>query len=291
MDRASEAHRSAAICALIGVVGTAIGTVGYWPVSTIAVRLVQALGLLVSGTALSILQTRRQPYSQTLSKALFLIVLVPTVAMIWMVDDAVAAHSSYWVPFEPSKLSVLTLAIIAPPGWTTGLLGILLFIVSALLHQLLFPSVLRAHEATSEPFGILAYGTFSLLLLGFRQRGLAMREELARARAERLALERLARVAIALRDLANSPVQTLELVRQELLIVAPELRVHTDRMRRALAQLRRLNEVLAPYEPAVSWEDRGHAFEDELAPPFAKDEAGPGGAARSRGPPGPPHRA
>jgi hypothetical protein len=291
MDRASEAHRSAAICALIGVVGTAIGTVGYWPVSTIAVRLVQALGLLITGTALSILQTRRQPYSRALANALFLIVLLPTVAMIWMVDDAVAAHSNYWVPFEPSKLSVLTLAMIAPPGWATGLVGILLFVGSSLLHQLFFPSVLRAHEATSEPFGIIAYGTFSLLLLGFRQRGLAVREELARARAERLALERLARVAIALRDLANTPVQILELVRQELLIVAPELRVHTDRMRRALAQLRRLNEVLLPYEPTVTWDRSGHAFEEELAPSQAKDEAGSEGAARSRGPPGPRHRA
>jgi hypothetical protein len=286
MDRATEAHRSAVICALIGVVGTALGVVGFWGFSGTSLRAVQGVGILVSTTALVVLRSRRPPYSRSSSNALFLVVLLPTIVMVWMVDDARALHSARWVPYEPNKLSALTLAMIAPPGWATGIAGILMFVGSAVVHQLWFSDAFHAHEAAGEPFGIIAYGVFALLLLGFRQRGHAMREELARARSERLALERVARVAITLRDLANSPVQTLELVRQELIHDAPQLRVHQQRMGRALQQLRKLNEVLMRYQDAVPWDAQGHAFEDELFAPWrATAEGGSADAAQSRAPP------
>jgi hypothetical protein len=119
-----------------------------------------------------------------------------------------------------------------------------------------------------------------------------MREELERARLEKLALERVARVAIALRDLANTPVQTLELVRQELRRDAPELAVYEARMGRALEQLRKLNEILMQYQRAVTWDDQGHAFEGELAAPFgATAAAGRGAEAPRPAPRAPPRRA
>jgi len=288
MDRATEAHRSAVICAVLGVVGTLIGILGYWRVSETPLRLVQLVGLLVSIAALVVLQTRRPPYSRKLANALFLLVLVPTVTHVWMADDALAAHGQRWVPYEPNKLSVLTLAMIAPPGWATGAIGILMFVVTAVVHQSWYASAYRAQQATGEPFAILAFGAFALVLLGFKQRSHGLRDELDRARAEKLALERVANVAMAVRDLTNTPVQTLELVRQELLIQAPELRVHTDRMRRALGKLRRLNDLLLPYQNALPWDDvQVHNLEDELAALPATVEVPAGGAAPSRAPPGP----
>jgi hypothetical protein len=286
MDRATEAHRSAAICALIGVVGTVIGLLGYWRYSEPALRLAQSFGLLVNAGALALLWTRRPPYSRALANALFLIVLVPTVTHVWMADEVIAAHTEQWVPYEPNKLSALTLAVIAPPGWATGAIGILMFVGTAVVHQLAFANPYRAYEATNEPMGVLAYGAFALLLLWFRQRGHRLREELARTRSEMLALERVANVAMAVRDLANTSVQTLELVRQELLILAPELRVHTDRMHRALKQLRKLSELLMPYQNAVPWHDVAvRALEDEL-PPLPPRAAGTpaAGAAPTREP-------
>jgi hypothetical protein len=73
-------------------------------------------------------------------------------------------------------------------------------------------------------------------------------------RSEKLAAERVARVTIALRDLANTPLQTLELVRQKLMAADPGWRAQADRMGRALERLRRLNDVLAPYQAAMIWE-------------------------------------
>ena len=69
---------------------------------------------------------------------------------------------------------------------------------------------------------------------------------------------------MALRDLANTPVQTLELVRQRLLTDDPQLRIQTERMGRALERLRRLNDILAPYQSAVVWDGEVTTVEREI---------------------------
>ena len=104
------------------------------------------------------------------------------------------------------------------------MVAILLFVGSALLHHVMLADALRARMSAGEPFGIIAYGVFALVVLGFKQRAYALRGELEHERSEKLALERVARVSLALRDLANTPVQTLELVRQRLLTDNPQLR-------------------------------------------------------------------
>jgi len=264
MDDAAEAHRAAVVSALLGVLGSAIGMVGFWRISGLWLRSVQSLAFLINGGALWWLYARLPPFSRSRSNAIFLLVLVPTAVMTWMIDDARAAHSAYWVPYEPNKLSALTLAIIAPPGWRIGMVAILLFIGSALLHHLMLAEALRARMSAGEPFGVIAYGVFALVILGFKQRGYTLRDELEQARAEKVALERVARLSMALRDLANTPVQTLELVRQRLLSVDPQLRIQTERMGRALERLRRLNDILAPYQSAVVWDGELTSVEREI---------------------------
>lgn len=264
MDDAAEAHRAAVVAAVLGVVGTGISVFGFWSISGPHLRAVQAAGILTSSGALWALRGRWARRSQARSNLLFLLVLLPTVVMAWMVDEARAAHSAYWVPYEPNKLSVLTLAIIAPPGWPIGMLAILLFVGSALLHHMMLAPGLRARMSAGEPFGIIAYGVFALVMLGFKQRGYVLRGELEHERAEKVALERVARVSMALRDLANTPVQTLELVRQRLLTDDPQLSVQTERMGRALERLRRLNDLLAPYQSAVVWDGEGTTVEREI---------------------------
>jgi hypothetical protein len=214
------------------------------------------VGLLTSGTVLCVLLARRTPGSVRLSNTLFLLVLLPTIVLVWMADDARAVRGGNWVPYEPIKLSVLVLAMIAPPGWKTGTFAILLFAGSALLHYFLFSEVARARLPPGVPFGIIAYGAFALIVLGFRRRGHVLRAELEQARSEKVALARLQRVAISLRDLANTPLQTLELVRRALLTDSPNLPAQADRMAHALEKLRVLNDILRPYQNAVVQEEK-----------------------------------
>jgi hypothetical protein len=257
MDDAEEAHRAAVISSLLGVLGTAMSILGFWRISGPALRAVQVVGIALSGSVYLWLRSRDLAFSRRQSNALFLVVLVPTVVMTWLVDAARATHNQTWVPYEPNKLSAVTLAIIAPPGWSTGIVGILMFVGSALVRHFTWPDAIRPRISAGEPFGIIAYGVFALVVLGFKQRGNRLRAELERARTEKVALERLARVSITLRDLANTPVQTLELVRQRLLTTDPQLGLQTERMGRALERLHRLNDILAPYESTVVWNGDG----------------------------------
>jgi hypothetical protein len=264
-DDAAEAHRAAVVAALLGVLGTTMGVIGFWRISGPALRILQAFGILLSGSVLLWLRAGQLSFTRRQSNALFLLVLAPTVVMTWLIDDARSNASAHWVPYEPSKLSALTLAIIAPPGWPIGLATILVFIGAALLHHAVLSDAIRARMSSGEPFGTIAYGAFALVLLWFRQRSYTMRGELERARAEKVSLERVARVAIALRDLANTPVQTLELVLQRLRTRAPDLELQTERMGRALERLRRLNDILGPYESAVVWDGEASTVDRELS--------------------------
>jgi hypothetical protein len=264
MDHAAEAHRAAVASALLGVLGSAISVVGFWRISDLSLRSLQTLTFLINGGALWWLYARLPPFARSRSNAIFLLVLVPTVVMTWLIDDARAAHSPYWVPYEPIKLSALTLAMIAPPGWRVGTVAISVFVGSALIHHLMLAEALRARMAAGEPFGVIAYGMFALVVLAFKQRGYMLRGELEHERSEKLALERVARVAMALRDLANTPVQTLELVRQRLLTDDPQLAIQTERMGRALERLRRLNDILAPYQSSVVWDGEVTTVEREI---------------------------
>jgi hypothetical protein len=264
-EDASDAHRAAVAAALLGVIGTSISVVGFWSISGPALHVVQGGGIAVNGTALAVLHARRDRTSRRVANALFLLVLVPTMVLTWMVDDARAAHSARWVPYEPNKLSALTLAIIAPPGWATGLVGISMFVGSAIVHHTVLTDGVRARMSAGEPFGVIAYGVFAVVLLGFKQSGHAMRRELERARSEKLALEHVAHLAMAMRDLANTPVQTLELVRQGLLLDGEARELQARRMGRAIDRLRRLNEILMSYQAAVTWNDAGQALDRELA--------------------------
>lgn len=264
MDDAAEAQRAAVVAAVLGVIGTGISVFGFWSISGPHLRAVQALGIVTSSGALWLLRSLRPPTSRTTSHLLFLLVLLPTVVMTWMVDDARAARGAFWVPYEPNKLSVLTLAIISPPGWPIGMIAILLFLGSAVLHHMMLADEIRARMSAGEPFGIIAYSVFALVMLGFRQRAYTLRSELEHERSDKLTLERVARVSLALRDLANTPVQTLELVRQRLLTDDPQLLLQTERMGRALERLRRLNDILEPYQSSVIWEGEITTVEREI---------------------------
>jgi hypothetical protein len=254
-NAASEAHRAAVAAAVLGVLGALNSILGYWRISGTVMHVVTVAELVGSCVALAVLRLRRALPSTALSNIIFLLLLVPAAMMMWLIDEVRIGQGVSWVPYEPNKLGALTIAIIAPPRWWTGVAGILLFIGSAAVHHVLLPPAVRVHMVVGEPTGIIAYGTFSLVLLWFRRRSYTLGVQLEQTRSEKLALSQLARVAMSLRDLANTPLQTLELVRRALLTRAPDLPKQAQRMEHALSRLRGLNDVLVPYQAQVPPED------------------------------------
>jgi hypothetical protein len=247
--------------AVLGVVGTVLLMLAFPNLNAPHLRLSESLVLAVSASILLLAVLRRRPPRLAAGNALFLASLVPTVALVWLIDDGRAAEGLRWVPYEPTKLSALTLALLAPPSLWVGAIAILMFVGSGLAHHLVLSDAIRARMASAEPWALISYGVFALVLLGFRYRRRELQAELEHERADRLALERVADVALALRDLANTPVQTIELIRHELSAHDERTAVLAGHMHNALDQLSRLSSLLSRYAQAVSWNTRSASFD------------------------------
>jgi hypothetical protein len=137
----------------------------------------------------------------------------------------------------------------------------MLFIGSGLAHHVILSDAIRSRMASIEPWGLIAYGVFALVVVGVRNRGHSLERELERERTDRLALEKVADVALALRDLANTPAQTMELIRHELAAHDARTAILAEHMHHALDQLVRLGELLSRYAQAVTWSQRVTSFD------------------------------
>jgi hypothetical protein len=97
-----------------------------------------------------------------------------------------------------------------------------------------------------EPWATLAFGGFALVLLGYRLRQIAYERSLLRARAGAEAATHRAELSTLVRDLANTPLQTISLEVTLLKNKVPPYERRLDRIERALGRLRALNTRLAP---------------------------------------------
>jgi hypothetical protein len=105
------------------------------------------------------------------------------------------------------------------------------------------------------------YGAFAFAILYRRARDLQLERELIRREQEALVVERLARVALAVHDMTNSPLQTL---------VASAAIIETDPsqassvaggMVRAVGKLKTLNDALSAYQKQVVWRIGDESFD------------------------------
>jgi len=182
-----------------------------------------------------------------LSSAAFVANNATIVVALWHDATMGALAAAPWVPFQPHKLGALAVALLAPPRIWSGAVSIALFVGSGVLHWMMLGPGAKA-RATAEPWAILAFGTFAAGLYAYRIYTWRKEQRMATALAEARISERLSRIVLALQDLSNTPLQTLELT-NELLARGGASPALIARMQRALARLRDLNRVMAHYSP------------------------------------------
>jgi hypothetical protein len=205
-----------------------------------------AVGAILSLTLIA----RRRRASVLESSITFLVNIAAIVAFLWIADTHYAQAAPAWVPYQTSKLGVLVTALLAPELWV-GALSIAAMAGSAIVHNQLLAPDLRA-RAFGEPWPMVAFGLFALALLAHQSRRRAVEGENIRMLADAAATERFARSAVAIRDLANTPLQTIELSNAVLLLEHPELEPQLERITHALGRMRELNAILREYELHVA---------------------------------------
>jgi hypothetical protein len=191
--------------------------------------------------------------SATVSQWIFVINNAVIVLALWSRTAYWANEGWVWIPFQAHKLSVITAALIAP-GLIPGLVVIAFFGGAAIVQWSLFPAVERASLALGEPWAMLSWSAFAVVLLLSRMRRQNLHLALVLARAEAMTLRRLARHLLAVRDLANTPLQTLE-INTALVGSVPGAELYADRMRRSLERLREWQRILETDSVAISGED------------------------------------
>src|SRR5689334_15153564 len=138
----------------------------------------------------------------------------------------------------------MTVGLLAP-GARVGLLNLAIYLGAALVQFWTFGPEVRANLDAAEPWATVAFGSFSVVLLMHRLRGLELERKAAKAEVEARAYERLARVLMAVRDLSNTPLQTIHFAGVLIERRAPELHALTGRIHAAVLALRKMNELLA----------------------------------------------
>jgi hypothetical protein len=206
---------------------------------------------VAAGMAVLLLAARqRQPLA--LSRWLFVANNAVIVLALWPTTAVWATSASHWVPFQAHKLSVLTAALFAPE-LVSGLAVIALFAGGAVLQYWSFDPALRVRIDSAEPWPVIGFAAFAMVVLIHRMRRQSLELALLQARAETMVLRRFAERLLAVRDLANTPLQTIE-ANTALLAGVQGAELPADRIRRALDRLRGWQHVLETDSHSISGE-------------------------------------
>jgi hypothetical protein len=162
--------------------------------------------------------------------------------------------------FHSIEVSLLVVAILSPLV-VIGAVWIALFVAVPIVQILLWPPEIVQTLPAAQPWITFAFGLAALGILLYRRRNLRLQRALATSRAERLALEQLARMALLVRDLANTPMQTLtagvSLLRSRN-VTDPQI---LDSMQRALEKMRSLRGALTAFEQHIVWQPQDESFD------------------------------
>jgi hypothetical protein len=235
--RTRNAWRAAMTSCLINAVGTPLdlwvgrhAELPRWPVLACA-----AFGAVGAAVLLF-----RRTASIAFSSSVFVLQAMAVSSVLWVISPAWAATGVPWTPFQANKLGMLIVAAMGPE-LLPGLIGIGCFALAALLRLGLLEG---APTAADEPGVFFIFMVVAVVLLAMRVRGAASERALARARADVATSTELNHRLLALRDLANTPLQTIEVGVAMLSSRHPEARSVTAALERAVLRMRDLQPLL-----------------------------------------------
>jgi hypothetical protein len=239
-----SAQHTAAAQGALNIVGALISILLTRETATAPVHVAQAATIASGAATLFATMMRQLQWTPRGAAVVFLLNLVPVYVMLWLMNVVEAEVPRVWDPFQTYELSLLTVAVLAPEKVWAGIVGLGGFVALAALQYFSFPEAVRAFIPWQAPWGLVGFGAFSIVLLLYRLRARQIERESIRLAEEALSLRRSERILMAVRDLMNTPTQTLALD-VELLLKHPErIERHAARIERSLEKLRRLNRLL-----------------------------------------------
>jgi hypothetical protein len=182
-----------------------------------------------------------------------LLLLVPLVFILWYAQEVARNAGFRWDPFIGHRLAILTAAILFPARPKTVILVVLGLTALGLLHFALWGNARSTLGRFDEPWLTVIYGGIGSIVVLLRLRIQRLEGVSRRAHAALVTIGHLATATRALRDGANTALQTIDAVAFILRNRHPDSEDDADRLSRCVAQLRRVLETLR-FEDLVEWE-------------------------------------
>lgn len=236
---ARHASRSALVACLLLAVGAPLdlllarslpGAMPWWPAAAAS-----SFGLALG----AFLWMRRGTAPASLSSTVFVLNNTALALFLWETSAYWTAPGVAWTPFQANKLGMLIVAVLGPELWA-GLFALSSLLLAAALRAVLLSEAQLSGLPGNEPLLLSAIAAFGLGLLLYRLRALEIERALARAHAEVEAARQVATALGALQEMANNPLQVIELSLETLKARHPNASDVTERIGRALDRLRGL---------------------------------------------------
>jgi len=251
----ADRRRGALVLIALLLAGTAVGAL-FWPLPLYWTW--AATGTLEA--ALLVILIGASPNDGALADATIIAATAVVMAQTWVTNDLTVRAGVPFQPFEVYKLFPLAVALLAPSSLWIGVGAIAASAILPLLQVWRWPAPLRQPLSPAEPWVTAFYALVALILLLHRRRQLAAQRALIQVQIKSAYIDRFMHKLVAVRDLANSPLQALESTLAVLRIKHPQSAVQLERIERQIDRLRKLSTVLARYEPR-SWNSGDESFD------------------------------
>lgn len=161
------------------------------------------------------------------------------------------------LPFQATKVGAIVAGMLAP-GFFAGLAAIVFHVGTPILQFLHFPPRIQAAIRSHEPWALLGFGLAACIVLAYRFRVRQLELEAIGARANAELTQRLAQAFLELRDLMNTPIQSIEIASSLLGQDDPDQKTILRELQKSCDRLRELNHLLKKYEHQLEWKtERG----------------------------------
>ena len=166
----------------------------------------------------------------------------------------------FLAPLIGFKLMAMSMAVAPPrPTWT-GYAVISLCGLIPVLFFLFLPAALRPGISALEPWHSLLYAVIAAVLLRQRLKAMELEKSLVTVKIQKHAMNELAQIMLALRDLTNTPLQAIDLTAALLEKGHLSSEVAAAHLQAAIAKLRELSHTLESYEGQVDWQVASPSF-------------------------------
>lgn len=259
--RAKLARRTAIVFSAMGAFSAVIFYLGWRDNKAISIvpQMTFATFSLVGLAIVLIFRQMKAEFSSAISISLITLSFLST----WQNNQAMAKIDLHYEPFIGYKIVALMIAVVGPMYpwiWASFALVFACAVLPA-LQYFQFPVEARLYMLSPEPWPTILYVTVAVAMLAYRIRMHKLEEQLMHVFVETTTDHRLAKAYLAIRDMFNSPLQSLALIPALLRTNTPETEKIAGYVEEAVGRLEALSQTLYSFNQREDWHRDSTSFD------------------------------